>query len=81
MRGSTLRVSVFVERMIGMTLNPPDRREDWTPEQAAQLMRLARQGLTAQRIASQLGRNEETVQFKVRQLGLVLSRSGKGGRA
>ena len=64
-----------------MTANPPNPRDDWTPEQAAELMRLARQGFTAQQIASQLGRNEETVQSKVRQLGLVLSRSGKGGGA
>ena len=45
----------------------------WSPEQMAQLMRLARQNLSAQKIAIQLGRTEEAVQRKAKQSGLVLS--------
>lgn len=57
---------------------PPDRpnhRQAWTPEQIAELMRLSRQNLTAQQIASELGRTEEAVQLKARQLDLVLRKT------
>jgi hypothetical protein len=47
---------------------------DWTPEQLAQLMRLSRDNLSALEIASKLGRTEEAVQFRARQMGLTLSK-------
>ena len=46
---------------------------DWTPEQVAQLMRYVRDDLTAQEISTKLGRTEDAVQSKARQLGLSLS--------
>jgi hypothetical protein len=46
---------------------------DWTPEQLAQLMRLSRDNLTAREIASKLGRTEEAIQSRARQMGLTLS--------
>jgi len=51
-----------------------NRDTDWTPEQLAQLMRLSRDNLSALEIASKLGRTEEAVQFKARQMGLTLSK-------
>ena len=47
---------------------------DWTPEQLAQLMRLSRDNLSALEIASKLGRTEEAIQLKARQMGLTLSK-------
>jgi hypothetical protein len=53
----------------------PNHRQAWTPEQIAELMRLSRQNLTAQQIATELGRTEEAVQLKARQHDLVLSKA------
>lgn len=53
----------------------PNHRQAWTPEQIAELMRLSRQNLTAQEIASELGRTEEAVQLKAREHGLVISKA------
>ena len=53
----------------------PNHRQAWTPEQIADLMRLSRQNLTAQQIATELGRTEEAVQLKARQHDLVLSKA------
>ena len=53
----------------------PNHRQAWTPEQIAELMRLSRQNLTAQQIASELGRTEEAVQLKARQLDLIISKT------
>ena len=61
---------------IDVTDRPPNPSQDsgnWTPLQMAELMRLARQNLSAQKIAMRLGRTEEAVQLKARQNGLVLS--------
>ena len=57
-----------------MSADRPNHRETWTPEQIAELMRLSRQNMTAQQIASELGRTEEAVQLKARQHGLVISK-------
>lgn len=46
---------------------------DWTPEQSAELMRLSRDNWSALDIAMKLGRIEESVQVRARQLGLLLS--------
>ena len=53
-----------------------DRGASWTPEQMAELMRLARQNLSAEKIAVQLGRTEEAIQLKARQSGVVLNDGG-----
>ena len=58
-----------------MRADRPNHRQSWTPEQIAELMRLTRQNLTAQQIASELGRTEEAVQLKARQLELVISKT------
>lgn len=47
---------------------------DWTPEQLAQLMRLSRDNLSALEIATRLGRTEEAIQLRARQMGLTLSK-------
>ena len=51
-----------------------NHRGDWLPEHVAELMRLSRDNLSAREIAMELGRTEEAVQLKARQLGLLLSR-------
>ena len=43
------------------------------PEHVAELMRLSRDNLSAREIAAGLGRTEEAVHVKARQLGLILS--------
>ena len=58
-----------------MPTDRPNHRQAWTPEQIAELMRLSRQNLTAQQIATELGRTEEAVQLKARQHGLTLSKT------
>ena len=58
-----------------MRADRPNHRQTWTPEQIAELMRLTRQNLTAQGIAIELGRTEEAVQLKARQLELVISKA------
>ena len=50
-----------------------NHRADWMPEQVAELMRLSRDNLSAREIAMELGRTEEAVHVKARQLGLILS--------
>ena len=45
-----------------------NHRQSWAREQIAELMRLARDNLTAQQIAGRLGRTEEAVQLKARQV-------------
>ena len=57
-----------------MRADRPNHRQTWTPEQIAELMRLSRQNMTAQQIASELGRTEEAVGLKARQHGLVISK-------
>ena len=57
-----------------MAKSPKNHRADWAPEQVAELMRLSRDNLSAREIAVGLGRTEEAVQVKARQLGLILSR-------
>jgi len=56
-------------------MTPEDRRTDWDPEQAAELMRLTRNNFSAREIALKLGRTEEAVQAKARLLGLSLTES------
>ena len=46
---------------------------DWMPEHVAELMRLSRDNLSAREIALELGRTEEAVQVKARQLGVIIS--------
>ena len=46
---------------------------NWTPEQSVELMRLSRDNWSALDIAMKLGRMEESVEVKARQLGLSLS--------
>lgn len=43
------------------------------PEHVAELMRLSRDNLSAREIALELGRTEEAVQVKARQLGVIIS--------
>ena len=57
-----------------------DPRSHWTPEQSAELMRLSRNNQSALDIAMKLGRTEESVQLKARQLGLSLSSDTRKGR-
>lgn len=57
-----------------------DPRSQWTPEQSAELMRLSRNNQSALDIAMKLGRTEESVQVKARQLGLLLSSETDKGR-
>jgi len=57
-----------------MKLTPEDQRAGWTTEQVAELMRFARNDFSARRIASELGRTEESVQVKAKQLGLILGK-------
>lgn len=57
-----------------MTKPRENHRADWMPEQVAELMRLSRDNLSAREIAAEIGRTEEAVQVKARQLGLILSR-------
>ena len=52
-----------------------NHRSEWTPEQTAQLMRMSRDNLSAREIASKLGRTEEAVQLRARQMGLTLGKS------
>ena len=52
-----------------------NHRSEWTPEQTAELMRLSRDNMSARAIASKLGRTEEAVQLRARQMGLTLGRS------
>ena len=58
----------------------PNHRQAWTPEQIAELMRLSRQNLTPQQIAGELGRTEEAVRLKARQLDLYLSKASPAPR-
>jgi len=55
-----------------MRTDRPNHCQRWTSEQIAKLIRLARQDLTAQEIAAQIGRTHEAVQVKARQHGLSL---------
>ena len=57
-----------------MTKRREHHRADWMPEHVAELMRLSRDNLTAREIALELGRTEEAVQVKARQLGVLISR-------
>ena len=63
-----------------MELESQDPRSGWTPEQIAELMRLSRNNQSALDIAMKLGRTEESVQVKARQLGLLLSSETDKGR-
>ena len=56
-----------------MTQKQGDEELAWTPEQVAQIMRLARDDLTAHEISRRLGRTEEAVHVKAKQLGVGLS--------
>ena len=58
-----------------MRTDRPNHRQSWTPEQIAELMRLTRLDMTVQQIAIKLGRTEEAVQLKARQLDLVISKA------
>ena len=53
---------------------------DWTPVQLAELMRLSRDDWSALEIAMRVGRIEDSVQVKARQLGLSLALEGRKGR-
>lgn len=55
-----------------MPADRPNHHESWTPEQIAELMRLARQNLTAQEISIELGRRDEAVLLEAQQLDLVI---------
>lgn len=63
-----------------MDLESHDPRSHWTAEQAAELMRLSRDNRSALDIAMKLGRTEESVQVKAKQLGLSLSSETAKGR-
>ena len=70
-------VGSFNEIMDQETHNP---LWDWTPVQLAELMRLSRDDWSALEIAMRVGRIEESVQVKARQLGLSLALEGRKGR-